>query len=161
MQLDQVSHESVAFHQDQLCILSCCMLLENPAVILCCCRAYALSRWTSHLICQIAQSYPCQPVVAGSDLSGLCYPSVWASWLIPRHIVYATHSVAEIQSALDSRTECMHPLCGTVQTCQGLSCQCTMPCCRSHLHRRVCCLHEPRGSGLLPQAPGVLDTGRS
>ncbi len=24
-----------------------------------------------------------QPVVAGFDLSGMCHPSAWASWLMP------------------------------------------------------------------------------
>ena len=40
--LDQVSHESVALHQDQLCVLSCHLLVGNAAMIRCYGRAYAL-----------------------------------------------------------------------------------------------------------------------
>ena len=175
-------HEPVASQQDGLCTLSCFMLSKNIARMLCCGCAYASShsgnicRRDIHISyfnlhgCAICTAMPMgslasQPVLAGSDLSGMCYPSAWASWLMPSFAADTRcmqHTVLpRVGPLLDSRTECMHSSCGTVSTCQGLPSPCSMPCCRVHLHRVVPDVHKPRGSQLLPKAPGVLDPERS
>ena len=119
-------HEPVASQQDGLCTLSCFMLSK------------------------IIGSLASQRVLAGSDLSGMCYPSVWASWLMPSFAADTRcmqHTVLpRIGPLLDSRTECMHLLYGAVSTCQGLPSQCSMPCCRVYLHSLVPYVHKPRGS---------------